>query len=91
MNDVIRLDELGICAVGLCSNKATDRQVEMIVSFAQQVADNRCVLFPDKDEEGKAGFQELLWGLSEHGLDVSLASTFTDASQPEDLACWPCR
>ena len=90
MNDVIRLDELGICAVGICSNKATKQQIEMLTKFAHQVACNRVMLFPDQDHQGKAGFKDLLWALAERKLDVSLATQFTaaDGKQPEDLDRW---
>lgn len=89
MNDVIRLDELGICAVGICSNKATEQQIEMLTKFARQVANNRVMLFPDQDEEGKAGFKDLLWSLAERKLTVSLENpTDNDEYQPEDLKTW---
>jgi 5S rRNA maturation endonuclease (ribonuclease M5) len=91
MNDVIRLDELGVCAVGICSNKATEQQIEMLTKFARQVANNRVMLFPDQDEEGKAGFKDLLWSLAERKLAVSLANpTDNDEYQPEDLKNWLC-
>ncbi|MBC8351498.1 MAG: toprim domain-containing protein [Planctomycetes bacterium] len=73
MNDVIRLDTLGVAAVGLCSNRATDEQVAKIVQFANQVANNRVVLMPDCDEEGETGFKELLWRIAEYGISVRLA------------------
>jgi 5S rRNA maturation endonuclease (ribonuclease M5) len=91
MNDVIRLDELGVCAVGICSNKATEQQIEMLTKFARQVANDRVMLFPDQDEEGKAGFKDLLWSLAERKLGVSLANpTGKDEYQPEDLKNWLC-
>ena len=91
MNDVIRLDELGVCAVGICSNKATEQQIEMLTKFARQVANNRVMLFPDQDEEGTAGFKDLLWSLAERKLAVSLANpTDNDEYQPEDLKNWLC-
>lgn len=90
MNDVIRLDELGICAVGLCSNKATLQQVEMLEKFARQVSDGRLVLFPDSDNEGEAGFKELLWQLSKRRLSVSTMNSENESErQPEDLSTWP--
>jgi 5S rRNA maturation endonuclease (ribonuclease M5) len=73
MNDAIRLDSLGIAAVALCSNKATEEQVAKIERFARAVARSRIVLMPDNDEEGEAGFKDLLWALSEKGFDVRLA------------------
>jgi 5S rRNA maturation endonuclease (ribonuclease M5) len=89
MNDVIRMDELGVCAVGICSNRATEIQIEKIVKFAQRVANDRVVLVPDCDIEGEAGFKELLWSLAKKGLNTSLASVRQNGSsniQPEDLS-----
>jgi len=73
MNDVIRLNELGVAAVGLCSNQATDEQLEKLTRFARAVASNRVVLLSDNDDEGESGFKDLLWSLAERGLDVRLA------------------
>ena len=87
MNDVMRLDELGVCAVGLGSNRATDTQVGLITKFAHQVADGRVLLFPDRDEEGTAGFKELLWQLAQTELQVRVISPEIAAGagkQPED-------
>lgn len=92
-NDVIRLDCLDVAAVGLCSNKATDEQVEKIGRFARQVADGRVTLLPDTDPEGEEGFKELLWKLHQlDGLMIRLgwSSQTHDgrfaARQPESLS-----
>ena len=92
MNDVIRMDDLGVAAVGLCSNKATHQQIEMLVKFAQQVANNRVMLLPDCDEEGEAGFKELLWQFAESQIQVRLGVSnqmferqFAE-KQPEDYS-----
>ncbi|MCA8999132.1 MAG: hypothetical protein KDA80_19175 [Planctomycetaceae bacterium] len=74
-NDVMRLDCLGIPAVGLCSCKATQTQVETLERIAQTVCQGRLVLMPDLDEEGEAGFKELLWELAERRLQVAVAWT----------------
>ncbi len=72
-NDVIRLDTLGVTAVGLCSNKATDEQIEKLSRFARKTANGRIVLLPDNDPEGEEGFKELLWRLSQRdGIKVKL-------------------
>lgn len=92
-NDVIRLDCLGVAAVGLCSNKATDEQVEKITQFARQTADGRVVLLGDNDPEGESGFSDLAWKLLERGdLSVRLGwsramfdGRFRDR-QPESLS-----
>jgi 5S rRNA maturation endonuclease (ribonuclease M5) len=91
MNDVIRLNELGVAAVGVCSNQATDEQLEKLTRFARAVAGSRIVLVPDNDDEGESGFKDLLWSLAERGLDVRLAwsrrshNSQFNGKQPEDL------
>ena len=92
-NDVIRLDCLGVGAVGLCSNKATDEQVREITRFARQIAGGKVVLLPDTDTEGESGCKELLWKLSQcEGIRPKLAwssemfgGAFRDR-QPESLS-----
>lgn len=71
-NDTIALDALGIAAVGLNSNRATDQQIDKLERIARQTSKGRITLLPDNDEEGEAGFQELLWSLSDRQLDVRL-------------------
>ena len=91
-NNVVGLSCLGVCAVGFCSNKATQQQIEMVAKFAQQVANNRVLLLPDCDEQGEDGFKDLLWRMAERGLDVKLgiSSQMFDGRfagmQPEDLS-----
>ena len=92
-NDIIKLDTLGVAAVGLCSNKATDEQVEKIARFARRTANGRVVLMPDNDPEGEEGFKELLWRLNQcERVTVQLAwssSMFGGAfagRQPESLS-----
>lgn len=77
MNEVLRMDSLGICAVGLGSTTATDAQITTLVSHAQAVAGNRVTLLPDCDEAGETGFKELLWRLAEAQVDVRLAVSRT--------------
>lgn len=92
-NDVMRLDCLGVAAVGLCSNKATDEQVEKITQFARQTAGGCVVLLGDNDSEGENGFRDLAWRLLERGdLSVRLGwsramfdGRFRDR-QPESLS-----
>lgn len=91
MNDVIRMEELQVAAIGLTSNKPTDTQIETLVRFAQQTANNRITLLPDCDEEGEAGFKTLLWKLVEHrvGVRLGISKTMLDAQfanrQPESI------
>ncbi len=90
-NDVIRLDELGIAAVGLCSNRATDKQVDKIERIARQASQGRVILMPDNDEEGETGAKDLLWQLASQGLSPMLAWSRTshdgrfNSLQPEDI------
>jgi ABC-type thiamine transport system substrate-binding protein len=88
---------LDVAAVGLCSNKATDEQVQKLVRYARQAADGRVLLLPDTDEEGEAGFQELAWRLLEEGIAVRLGwsramlgGAFADR-QPEELSAYEWR
>lgn len=95
-NDVIRLDELGLAAVGLCSNRATEAQIDKIKRFAMTAANKRVLLMPDNDEEGEAGFRDLLWNLVDSGLKIQLGWSRSrnhgmyDRMQPEQLdgAIW---
>lgn len=92
-NDIINLNALGVAAVGLCSNKATDEQVEKIARFARRLAAGRVILMPDNDAEGEEGFKELLWRLSQcEGVTARLGwssamfgGAFT-GRQPESLS-----
>ncbi|WP_146510904.1 toprim domain-containing protein [Thalassoglobus neptunius] len=91
MNEVLRMETLGVAAVGLGSNKATDAQVEKLIRFARQAGHDRIVLMPDCDEEGEAAFKELLWQLSEASIDVKLGCSSNmhegkfAGRQPEDF------
>lgn len=71
---MIRLDALGIPAVGLLSNVAADGQVVKIARFARGVAGGRVLLMLDCDPEGEAGAQQTVYELARHG-DVRLAWT----------------
>lgn len=88
MNDVMRLDELQVAAVGLGSNKVTTEQLEKLTRFARQLTNNRVLLMPDCDDEGESGFKDLLWKLTEAGIAVRLGwSLRTHANrQPESIA-----
>ncbi len=92
MNEVLRMETLGVAAIAITSNKATDKQVEKLVRFAKQAGKNRIVLLPDCDDEGEAGFKTLLWKLAERRVDVRLgcSSTMFDGQfqgrQPEDFS-----
>ena len=72
-NDVIGLDNLGIPAVGLMSNRITAEQVEKIKRFALHLASGKVLLMLDGDSHGDEGAKEALWLLSQQNLDVRLA------------------
>ncbi len=90
-NEVLRMERLGVAAVGLGSNKETDHQVEKLIRFAKKAGGNRALLLPDCDEEGEAGFKGLLWRLTEAGVRTRLGFTSNThdgmmrGRQPEDL------
>ncbi|EMI57111.1 DNA primase [Rhodopirellula sallentina SM41] len=90
-NEILRMESLGVAAVGLGSNKATDQQIEKLIRFAKQAGGNRALLLPDCDAEGEAGFKELLWRLTEAGVQTRLGFTSNThdgmmrGRQPEDL------
>ena len=92
MNEVLRMDSLGVCAVGLGSTTATDAQITTLASHARSVAGNRITLLPDCDEAGEAGFKELLWRLAEARVQTKLAVSRKmfegkfAGRQPEDLS-----
>lgn len=91
MNEVLRMETLGVAAVGLGSNKATAAQVDKLVRFARTTGGNRIVLLPDCDDEGETAFKELLWKLSEHHVVVRLGCSsqmfggLFAGRQPEDF------
>ncbi len=73
MNDVIRLEVLEVCALGLCSNNVTATQLKAISQNSQTLSDNRVVLLPDCDPLGEEAFQKVLWKLNELRTHVRLA------------------
>lgn len=73
MNEVLRMETLGVAAVGLGSNKATEAQIKKLVRFARQAGGHQLVLLPDCDEEGEAAFKDILWKLNEASVDVRIA------------------
>lgn len=90
-NDVIGLDNLGIPALGICSNKITAAQVEKISHWAKQLAGGKVSLLFDCEPTGDEGAKEALWLLSQRQLSVRLgwsqamhAGAFV-GRQPENL------
>lgn len=74
-NDVIGLDNLGIPAVGIMSNRITEAQVEKLARWAKHLTGGRVTLMFDCDEAGDEGAKEALWLLTQCGLTVRLAWT----------------
>ncbi len=74
-NDVIGLDNLGIPAVGLMSNRMTEEQAGKIERWARLIGGGRVTLMFDCDPPGMEGAKEALWQLAERRLDVRLAWT----------------
>lgn len=64
-NDVIALDALGIPAVGLCSNTATDEQADKLARWAHDLAGGVVTLLLDCDPAGESGAKQALWKLAE--------------------------
>lgn len=86
-NDVIRLDALGIPAVGLLSNVATDEQIGKIAGWAQRIGRGRAILLLDCDPEGENGAREILYSLAQR-CDVRLAWS-DESHQQRFRGCQP--
>jgi DNA primase len=71
-NDVIGLDNLGIPAVAIMSNRITDAQVEKITRWSQQLASGKVTLLFDCEQTGDDGAKEALWLLTQRDLNVRL-------------------
>lgn len=90
-NDVIRLDTLGVPAVGLCSNLITREQAVKAASLAREVAGGVVTVFLDCDPEGENGMKQCLGYLAQLG-PVRLAWTSKmyggkfKGRQPESLS-----
>jgi hypothetical protein len=70
---VIGLDNLGIPAVAICSNRITAPQVDKIAYWAERLAEGKVTLMFDCEPTGDEGAKEALWLLAERSLDVRLA------------------
>jgi hypothetical protein len=72
LNDVIALDSIGVPAVGICSNRITEAQVEKIAYWSKRLCSGKVSLLFDCQSTGDEGAREALWMLSQQGLDVRL-------------------
>ncbi len=91
-NDVIGLDNLGVPALGIMSNRMTDTQGEKIARFAKQLGRGRVNLMFDCEASGVEGAKDALWFFAERRLNVCLVwspsmhgGEFV-GKQPESLA-----
>lgn len=64
-NDVIRLDTLGVTAVGLCSNTISREQAEKTARLAAEVGNSIITIFLDCDAEGETGMKQCLGYLAQ--------------------------
>jgi Toprim domain-containing protein len=74
-NDVIGLDNLGIPAVAIMSNRITVDQVEKITRWSQKLASGKVTLLFDCEQTGDDGAKEALWLLAQRGLNTRLGWT----------------
>ena len=91
-NDVIGLDNLGVPALGIMSNRMTTAQGEKEIRFANQLGIDRVNLMFDCEPSGTDGAKEALWFFAERWLNVRLIwspSTHNgefNGRQPESLS-----
>ena len=91
-NDVIGLDNVGVPAVAICSNRITEAQVTKVAEWAEQLANRKVTLLFDCQQTGDDGAKEALWLFAQRGLDVRLGWTQSmhgaafKSRQPESLS-----
>lgn len=64
-NDVIRLDTLGVTAVGLCSNTITREQAAKAAQLARELGNGIVTIMLDCDPEGENGMKQCLGYVSQ--------------------------
>ena len=89
-NDVIRLDTLGVPAVGLCSNTITREQAAKAAQLARELAGGVVTVFLDCDAEGENGMKQCLGYLAQldagaAGVDEQDVRRQVQGRQPESL------
>jgi hypothetical protein len=62
---VIRLDTLGVPAVGLCSNTITREQAAKAAGLARELGNGVVTIFLDCDTEGENGMKQCLGYLAQ--------------------------
>lgn len=63
--DVIALSELGVPAVGLCSNHVSVDQAKKLARWAKELAGGVVTLMLDCDVEGENGARQTIWTLAQ--------------------------
>lgn len=71
-NDVIALDNNGIPAIGICSNRMTREQADKVARWAKQLSAGKVALLFDCEPTGDEGAKEAAWLLLQRELDVRL-------------------
>ena len=71
-NDVIGLDNHGLPALGICSNRITAEQVEKVAKWARLLSAGMVSLLFDCEPHGDEGAKDAAWLLLQQGLDVHL-------------------
>lgn len=74
-NDVIGLDNIGVPAVAVMSNRITEMQGDKVALWAKQLAGGKVTLMFDCEPSGIDGAKEALWFFAQRQLDVRLAWT----------------
>ncbi|MEM7474700.1 MAG: toprim domain-containing protein [Planctomycetota bacterium] len=91
MNDTIALDHYGVLAVGLCSNRLAEGQIEKLVRWSSSLANGRITLMLDNDKEGAEGAIHCMEKLAPHAfvrlawIPETAGGAFRD-KQPEELS-----
>lgn len=92
-NDVLALDQHGVPAVAICSNRITEEQAAKVARWARRLAGGKVSLMFDCESTGDEGAKEALWLLAQNAPDLEVclawsqnmhAGQFRDR-QPESL------
>ncbi len=89
MNDVLRLDALGVPSVAVMSNRVTDEQVQKVVRWARTLSAGKVSVMFDNDKHGREGAADAVWRVA-HDTPVQTAwpreASGFDDRQPESLS-----